>query len=141
MREGEITSLCEHGVDDDAGTYRLTFFHRNRGPDSSSTDRATLFGARPLISATAQAQARLECAGPAYSIPGGILIIRSPDQRPPAGIFRGDQPISIRDQFRTLRPHQGKSPARVFSFIEVEGEEEEPGETVDLVGMAGIGNK
>jgi hypothetical protein len=30
MREGAITSLCEHGVDDDAGTYRLTFFHRNR---------------------------------------------------------------------------------------------------------------
>ena len=30
MREGEITSLCEHGVDDDAGTYRLTFFYRNR---------------------------------------------------------------------------------------------------------------
>jgi hypothetical protein len=30
MRKGQITSLWEHGVDDDAGTYRLTFFHRNR---------------------------------------------------------------------------------------------------------------
>jgi 6-phosphogluconolactonase (cycloisomerase 2 family) len=30
MREGEITSVCERGIDEDAGTYRLTFFHRNR---------------------------------------------------------------------------------------------------------------
>jgi len=26
MREGKITSVCERGVDDDAGRYRLTFF-------------------------------------------------------------------------------------------------------------------
>lgn len=30
MREGRITSLSERGIDDDAGTYRLTFFHGNR---------------------------------------------------------------------------------------------------------------
>ncbi|MGH3631006.1 MAG: DUF6522 family protein [Sciscionella sp.] len=30
MREGKITSACERGVDADAGTYRLTFFHANR---------------------------------------------------------------------------------------------------------------
>src|ERR1700674_4244943 len=30
MREGEITSLCERGVDEDAGRYRLTFFHKSR---------------------------------------------------------------------------------------------------------------
>jgi hypothetical protein len=29
MREGEITSLCERGIDDDAGRYRLTFFYKN----------------------------------------------------------------------------------------------------------------
>ena len=28
IREGAITSLCERGVDADAGRYRLTFFHR-----------------------------------------------------------------------------------------------------------------
>jgi hypothetical protein len=28
MREGAITSLCERGVDADAGSYRLTFFHK-----------------------------------------------------------------------------------------------------------------
>lgn len=30
MREGEITSLCERGVDADAGRHRLTFFHKSR---------------------------------------------------------------------------------------------------------------
>lgn len=29
MREGKITSLCERGIDDDAGRYRLTFFYEN----------------------------------------------------------------------------------------------------------------
>jgi hypothetical protein len=28
MREGAITSLCERGLDEDAGHYRLTFFHK-----------------------------------------------------------------------------------------------------------------
>jgi hypothetical protein len=30
MRKGEITSLSERGVNEDAGRYRLTFFHKNR---------------------------------------------------------------------------------------------------------------
>ena len=30
MREGRITSLSERGTDNDAGTYRLTFFYGNR---------------------------------------------------------------------------------------------------------------
>jgi hypothetical protein len=30
MREGKITSLCERGVDEDAGRYRLTFFFEHR---------------------------------------------------------------------------------------------------------------
>jgi Family of unknown function (DUF6522) len=30
MHEGAITSLCERGVDEDAGQYRLTFFHGNQ---------------------------------------------------------------------------------------------------------------
>jgi len=29
MREGKITSLCELGIDDDAGLYRLTFFYES----------------------------------------------------------------------------------------------------------------
>jgi hypothetical protein len=30
MRNGEITCLCERGVNEDAGRYRLTFFHESR---------------------------------------------------------------------------------------------------------------
>ena len=42
----------------------------------------------------------------------------------------------IREQFRTLRPREGRPPARAFSFMEVEGGEE-PAETIDLIGIAG----
>lgn len=30
LREGRITSLCEQGVDEDCGRYRLTFFSETR---------------------------------------------------------------------------------------------------------------
>jgi hypothetical protein len=30
LRSGEITSVCERGVGDDEGRYRLTFFHRGK---------------------------------------------------------------------------------------------------------------
>jgi Family of unknown function (DUF6522) len=30
MRKGEITGLCERGVNEDAGRCRLTFFHKSR---------------------------------------------------------------------------------------------------------------
>jgi hypothetical protein len=30
MRERKITSLCERGIDDDIGRYRLTFFSESR---------------------------------------------------------------------------------------------------------------
>jgi Family of unknown function (DUF6505) len=44
---------------------------------------------------------------------------------------------AIREAFRTLRPRGTRKPMRAFSFLEVEGEdEEEPGERVDLVTLA-----
>jgi hypothetical protein len=55
MRKGEITSLCERGVNEDAGRYRLTFFHKSRRfrlvVDGTGTviQRSTVdFGDRPL---------------------------------------------------------------------------------------------
>lgn len=30
MRDGRITSRCEAGMDEDAGRWRLTFFHQGR---------------------------------------------------------------------------------------------------------------
>jgi Family of unknown function (DUF6522) len=55
MRKGEITSLCERGVNEDAGRYRLTFFHKSRrfrlvvDGTGSVIQRSTVdFGDRPL---------------------------------------------------------------------------------------------
>jgi hypothetical protein len=44
---------------------------------------------------------------------------------------------AVRESFRTLRPREGAKPARAFSFMDVEGEDEEPGESIDLLSMAG----
>ena len=42
---------------------------------------------------------------------------------------------AVRESFRTLRPRGGAKPARAFSFMEVEGEDETPGEQLNLVDM------
>ena len=55
MREGKITCLCERGVDEDAGRYRLTFFYKGRrlriivGETGNIIQRSLVdFGDRPL---------------------------------------------------------------------------------------------
>jgi hypothetical protein len=55
MREGKITGSCERGVNEDAGRYRLTFFHKSRrlrvivGADGAVIQRSVIdFGDRPL---------------------------------------------------------------------------------------------
>jgi hypothetical protein len=50
-------------------------------------------------------------------------------------VHRSFENGEVREQFRTLRPRAGARPLRAFSFFDVEGEDE-PGETVDLIGMA-----
>jgi len=42
---------------------------------------------------------------------------------------------AVRESFRTLRPRGGAKPARAFSFLEVDGEDEQPAEDVNLVAM------
>jgi hypothetical protein len=42
---------------------------------------------------------------------------------------------AIRETFRTLRPREGQQNLRAFAFMDVEGDDE-PSETVDLVGLA-----
>ena len=51
-------------------------------------------------------------------------------------VHRSFENGQVHEQFRTLRPRAGAKPARAFSFFDVEGEDE-PDETVDLIGMAG----
>ena len=55
MREGKITALCERGIDEDFGRYRLTFFHENRrfrlvvDKEGNAIQHSTIdFGDRPL---------------------------------------------------------------------------------------------
>lgn len=42
---------------------------------------------------------------------------------------------AMREMFRTLRPRSGPKPARAFSFLEVDGEDEKSGDNVDLIAM------
>ena len=61
----------------------------------------------------------------------------SPPQDTLVAVHRAFDDGEVRETFRTLRPRAGQKPARAFSFLEVEGEEDEqPGEAVDLVGLA-----
>lgn len=56
IRERKITSVCERGVDEDAGTYRLTFFYGRRrlrlivGETGNIIRHSTIdFGDHPIV--------------------------------------------------------------------------------------------
>jgi Family of unknown function (DUF6505) len=51
-------------------------------------------------------------------------------------VHRVQEGDGIRETFRTLRPRNGPKPLRAFSFLEAEGEEDEPVEQVDLSRLA-----
>ena len=65
IRSNAITSACEHGIDDDAGRYRLTFFYQSRRLRLIVDDcgrvvrRSTIdFGDRPVNRGKSSALAR-----------------------------------------------------------------------------------
>jgi len=60
----------------------------------------------------------------------------TPPQDTLIAVHRTYEDGAVREQFRSLQPREGPKPARAFSFMEVEGEDEEPGEQVDLVAIA-----
>ena len=77
MREGKITALSERGVDEDAGRYRMTFFHENRrfrlvvDEEGNAIQRSTVdFG---LISSTSHFDAQALSMTPK----AGSVIVRS----------------------------------------------------------------
>jgi hypothetical protein len=51
-------------------------------------------------------------------------------------VHRSSEGGEVREAFRTLRPRNGPKPLRAFSFLEVEGEDEQPADAVDLIAMA-----
>jgi hypothetical protein len=106
--------------------------------EASEADRANLvealatqlverFGAPDLQTAAAAAEEEVAFAESLCSQPQDTLI----------AVHRSYEDGNVREAFRTLRPRQGAKPARAFSFMEVEGEDEPPpDEQVDLIGLA-----
>jgi hypothetical protein len=110
--------------------------------DASEEDRAALvevlaaqlvksFGAPNLAAAKAAAEEEVTFAESLCTQPQDTLI----------AVHRSYENGDVREAFRTLRPRQGQKPARAFSFLEVEGEDEEPGDAVDLISLADMERK
>ena len=83
------------------------------------------FGAPDLPAATAAAEDEVAFVESLCTQPRDTLI----------AVHRMYEDGAVREAFRTLRPRVGAKPARAFSFMEVEGDEQ-PGEQVDLISMA-----
>ena len=105
--------------------------------EASEADRANLvellaqqlvehFGAPDLQAAAAAAEDEVAFVESLCAQPRDTLI----------AVHRSYEDGNVREAFRTLRPREGAKPARAFSFMEVEGEEE-PGDEVDLISLAG----
>jgi hypothetical protein len=86
------------------------------------------FGAPDLSAATAAAEDEVAFVESLCTQPQDTLI----------AVHRIYEDGDVREAFRTLRPREGGAkPARAFSFMEVEGEDEEqPAEQVDLISLA-----
>lgn len=110
--------------------------------DATEDDRAALveqlaerlvaqFGAPDMAAARAAAEEEVAFAASLCEAPRDTLI----------AVHRRYEDGDVREAFRMLRPRAGAKPARAFSFFDVEGDDEEPGEAVDLVGLAGRDRK
>jgi hypothetical protein len=85
------------------------------------------FGAPTMDDATAAAEEEITFIASLCDQPLDTLI----------AVHRSFEEGAVRESFRTLRPRSGPKPLRAFSFLEVDGEDEQPGEAVDLISMAG----
>ncbi len=83
------------------------------------------FGAPSIEDAVAAAEEEFEFAASLCNHPLDTLV----------AMHRSHDSGEIREAFRTLRPKDGPKPLRAFAFLDVEGEDE-PGDEVDLAGMA-----
>lgn len=105
--------------------------------EASGEDRAKLverlaqqlvarFGAPDMTAARAAAEEEVAFAQSLCTPPADTLV----------AVHRTYEDGAVRETFRTLRPREGAKPARAFSFMEVEGEDEAPAEEVDLIAIA-----
>ncbi len=133
--EGKVRSAFRGGF---LGVQSLGWSTLVQIVEASATDRARLvdmlseqlqrhFGAPDVAAARAAAEEEVAFAESLCSQPQDTLI----------AVHRRCEDGDLRETFRTLRPRNGRKPARAFSFLEVEGEDDaQPGERVDLVAMA-----
>jgi Family of unknown function (DUF6505) len=84
------------------------------------------FGAPDIDTARVSAEEEVTFAESLAAQPADTLI----------AVHRSYEGGDIREAFRTLRPRNGPKPLRAFAFIDVEGEDEKPGDDVDLVALA-----
>ena len=94
--------------------------------DTLANQLVAQFGAPSIADAVAAAEEEFEFTASLCDHPRDTLI----------ALHRAHEGGEIRETFRTLRPKDGPKPLRAFAFLDVEGEDEEPGEEVDLAAMA-----
>jgi len=95
--------------------------------ESLARQLMTHFGAPTIDDATAAAEEEVTFIESLCDQPLDTLI----------AVHRSFEESAVRESFRTLRPRNGPKPLRAFSFLEVDGEDEQPGEAVDLISMVG----
>jgi len=93
--------------------------------DTLARQLVARFGAPTIEDALAAAEEEVAFAESLCSQPQDTLV----------AVHRTFEGGAVKESFRTLRPRSGPKPARAFSFFEVEGEPEQPGEQVDLIAM------
>ena len=86
---------------------------------------ARRFGAPTMGAARAAAEEEVAFAESLCTVPPDSVI----------AVHRTYENGAVRESFRTLRPREASKSAGVFSFLEVEGEDE-PGERIDLAALA-----
>jgi hypothetical protein len=82
------------------------------------------FGAPTIAAAKAAAEEEVAFAESLCTVPQDSIV----------AVHRTYEDGAVRESFRTLRPSDNTKPARVFSFLEVEGEDE-PSEQIDLAAL------
>ena len=83
------------------------------------------FSAPTIAAATVAAEEEVAFAQSLCSVPADSVV----------AVHRTYVDGAVRESFRSLRPRDRKSLGNVFSFLEVEGEDE-PGEQIDLAALA-----
>ena len=94
--------------------------------DTLAKQLVTGFGAPTFDDAVAAAEEEVAFVESLCTQPVDTLI----------AVHRTFEEGAVRESFRTVRPRDGAKPARAFSFLEVEGENEMPDDEVSLVSLA-----